>query len=68
MLFHCKIQILYIVDSEISQKYKRNTFLRFNGNNVSKNEQQYYVVHTLVILLEYYEAIGPFVNLSIRTL
>ena len=68
MLFHCKTQILYIVDSEISQKYKRNTLLRFYGNTVSNNERQYYIVNTLTILLKYYEAKGPFVNLSIQTL
>jgi len=68
LLFHCKTQILYIVDSKISQKYKRNTLLRFYGNTVSKNERQYYIVHTLAILLKYYDAKGPLVNLSIRTL
>lgn len=68
LLFHCKAQILYIVDSKIAQKYKRNTLLRVHGNTVSKNKRQYYIVHTLAILLKYYEAKGPFVNLSIRTL
>jgi len=64
----CKTQILHIVYSEISQKYKRNTLLRLHVNTVSKNERQYYIVHTLTILLKYYEAKGPLVNLSIRTI
>jgi len=42
--------------------------LRFYGNIVSKNERQYYIVHTVAILLKYYEAKGPFVNLSMGTL
>lgn len=66
--FHCKTQILYIVDSEISQKYKRTTLLRSHGNTVSNNERQHYIVHTVAFLLKYYGAKASFVNLSIRTL